>query len=500
MAAGVDTGQDGLVLNSVLCFAQSKFGVIGYDRMKKLLFDFYGSRPELITEAKKRLLADGNALTLQNMLPRFPDRQGINKYENEVKDILDLFTLLDQMKAVDALPIYVTDDVDAAPRVSLEVGDMKLLMYKLDRMEMCMKEMQGAIHRLYSECPPGLVIQGPKDAPNNHSSHTAQRSSTPAHAVVQTTSNQARVYETDQSNGRNTSKNPASQRTWAQRASNGRNDVTTHGNRFDGYDSTNEDDEEYVLAMTRRQKRRRLRSRAMNNDNVLRTGQSQFIADPRQSHSEARADVGDGRRNRQQLQQTKRSKYQPLLYGLHQSSSGGESREPSLRAAKTLKSVYCVDNVSDQYDCAALATYLIKHGVRVITCYEVKPRTTRWQRSHKIQPDHKAFRVCINRADNSRFLDASLWPLDITVSRWYSKKDQNENAEQNDAQAAHDEHTLSGLRLHTESADLTSLADQETVGDRDQAAEPLEQTVIEVDLDGTMMSGQIGEKSTNTSN
>ena len=55
--------------------------------------------------------------------------------------------------------------------------------------------------------------------------------------------------------------------------------------------------------------------------------------------------------------------------------------------------------------------------MRVLSCFEVKPRTARWQRSRGIIPDHHAFRVCIiNRADTERFLDETKWPSDVIVS------------------------------------------------------------------------------------
>jgi len=47
---------------------------------------------------------------------------------------------------------------------------------------------------------------------------------------------------------------------------------------------------------------------------------------------------------------------------------------------------------------------------------------SKWQRLNKVIPNHRAYRVCINKADMKKFLTASLWPNDITISSWYSKK------------------------------------------------------------------------------
>jgi len=89
-------------------------------------------------------------------------------------------------------------------------------------------------------------------------------------------------------------------------------------------------------------------------------------------------------------------------------------------AAKPFKAVYCIDNVVMTCGVADLVSFVSGLGVRVVTCYEVDARLTAWQRKRKdFKPDHRTFRICINRADIKPFLKADAWPTDVVVSRWY---------------------------------------------------------------------------------
>jgi hypothetical protein len=81
--------------------------------------------------------------------------------------------------------------------------------------------------------------------------------------------------------------------------------------------------------------------------------------------------------------------------------------------------VYCVDNVGMATGENELVEFVSSLGVRVITCHEVKPRQSAWQRKKKISPSNRAFRLCINRADNNLFLQENVWPSDILISKWY---------------------------------------------------------------------------------
>ena len=93
----------------------------------------------------------------------------------------------------------------------------------------------------------------------------------------------------------------------------------------------------------------------------------------------------------------------------------------SVMAAKPYKSIYCVDNVDMSVDADKLTSFVSSLGVRVLSCYEVKPRMSVRQRLRGITPDHRTFRLCINRADNNTLLQAESWPSDVSIYRWIFK-------------------------------------------------------------------------------
>lgn len=78
----------------------------------------------------------------------------------------------------------------------------------------------------------------------------------------------------------------------------------------------------------------------------------------------------------------------------------------SIVAAKPYKSVYCVENIDASVDAHKLISFVSSLGVRVFSCFEVKPRMSARQRLHGITPSHKTFRLCINRADNNTLLQS----------------------------------------------------------------------------------------------
>jgi len=113
---------------------------------------------------------------------------------------------------------------------------------------------------------------------------------------------------------------------------------------------------------------------------------------------------------------------EPLLIGMRTSLPAAGDGTVHVTGAKPFKAVYCIDNVSQTIDVQSLTAFVSGLGVRTISCYEVNPRMTRWQKEHNIEADHKTFRLCINKADNSRLLKANRWPADVTVSEWFFKK------------------------------------------------------------------------------
>ena len=99
-----------------------------------------------------------------------------------------------------------------------------------------------------------------------------------------------------------------------------------------------------------------------------------------------------------------------------------------LTAAKPLlgKAVFCVDNVSKDVTADDVKQFVVRMGVRVLECNDAKPRRSRKQKANDEVPDHKAFYLCINKADTDLLLDPSKWPADVTVSAWFFRKKDDE--------------------------------------------------------------------------
>jgi len=118
---------------------------------------------------------------------------------------------------------------------------------------------------------------------------------------------------------------------------------------------------------------------------------------------------------------TRKLSHQPLMIGMRAPRPTGNS-VLQIAAARTLKSVYCVDNVNKSFDESALMKFV--SGLARCPCSDMLQS---WQREHGIKPDCKAFRICINCADNAKFLNETKWPADITILRWFSIRTNNAN-------------------------------------------------------------------------
>jgi hypothetical protein len=87
--------------------------------------------------------------------------------------------------------------------------------------------------------------------------------------------------------------------------------------------------------------------------------------------------------------------------------------------AEVRKIVYYVDNFAammPEDEFAEFVSHVI--GVTPLSVFRVKPRLRRFD---GFKTNRSAFRVCINAADGTVFLNPERWPDGITVSRWMFK-------------------------------------------------------------------------------
>ena len=83
-----------------------------------------------------------------------------------------------------------------------------------------------------------------------------------------------------------------------------------------------------------------------------------------------------------------------------------------------------MDNINPAIDVDKLRGFVSKMNVKVISCFEVKPRRQR----HEVDPvvDRKAFRLCIDSDDCERMLVDSHWPESVVISEWYFQQSTGE--------------------------------------------------------------------------
>jgi len=141
-----------LILNPLLCFANSKISKVDVKRIKSAVNAKYS--PVVISEAKAQLLKDCTLLTLPKPLGRYPDRHGENKTVSEINDIVDILLHLDECKALTALPRYVSDNSDLFPSLPLDDGELAFLFAKIDKLEEIIVGLKDAVYTMSAMIAP----------------------------------------------------------------------------------------------------------------------------------------------------------------------------------------------------------------------------------------------------------------------------------------------------------------------------------------------------------
>ena len=195
----------------------------------------------------------------------------------------------------------------------------------------------------------------------------------------------------------------------------------------------NDDENDFTVVESRRKKRRRKR-----NSQSPPGDQQQHLPSPsrRQQQQQQHGRETTAAPHHPLISNSKNSyasavnSKKPLIVGKLRSPSAvttpdRQSMTGKLSAAKPLfgRAMFCIDNVNKEVSEADVERFVKSRlGVRVLACNETKPRRTYRQIRNNIMPDHKAFYLCINKADTELLLDPDKWPSDVSVSAWYFKK------------------------------------------------------------------------------
>jgi len=408
-----------VVLCDPLCFVVNKYGKTDVKALSSTLFDFYST--DVLSDAKKRLLVDIDMLNLTSKRPHIPHRRdGDGRLQKEVDDILLLVNYLDEQKALDSLPKYVSGSPDNMPSLRLYEGDIGGLMTLLHSISHKVTEFGSALSaitrdvRTLQQAISPESIQGRAPVVNTRSTTADCNSYT-------TTASAGAAYQRDFPplpgdcetavgvTDRNVDCQSATATSWALQVST----PVCSGNRFAAL-STDDDDHQqsqqpFTTVVHSRRTKRRQRSSSQEH-------QQQRQPQPQRQASTAAT---------QQQPPTASTRRAPTLFGKSTTTS-------TITAARKLckKSVFCVDNVVTSCTVNDIRSFVEGLNVEVISCFETNPRR-RPHESVESTVDRKAFRICINDNNRQEFLDPTVWPDSISVSDWFFRG-RNANANAND--------------------------------------------------------------------
>ena len=459
MATGLLTRD--LAINALLCFTISKRRKLSEKVLKGIILDFY-SIDEVVT-AKKRLISDVELFSADSTsFPRFADRAGDNRFEREVSDLLKILNLIDERNIGIKLPTYVTDDYEKMPSVKLDDGDLRYLLAKMDKMALTIQGLQATINSVHAMVSkPSATIRQPVNyndtvpvipAPQPTTSTTTvitDASSCWSRPLTSTTKQHDVPSVAASMNQPSYSLNALSQSA-VQPSADLRSSWADAPGSYTGTstgDSCNELDG--FQFQGRKRRRTRTHSNVPRGQPGGQPSAATYLATEERVPSmyiqgQSTLLPGGARPKTTTDEQSKlapaavfgRHFKKPLIVGKSSKIVGINGIEvnngvPTVSAARPFKSIYCVDNVSASCSEHDLAEFVTGLGVRVLSCFEVLSRFSRGQKKRQTDnmqpyiPCSKAFRLCINRADNDLLLRADAWPNDITLSKWYFVKEAN---------------------------------------------------------------------------
>ena len=181
-------------------------------------------------------------------------------------------------------------------------------------------------------------------------------------------------------------------------------------NRFSALTST--DDERDAESFSEYHSRRSLKRMRQSSQQLQSTTYSQ------PQHSEEQSRV-----HKQSIGQQRR-RGNRLIKG----SSSAVIQGLSAATELVNKSVFCIDNLHPRVDVQQLSNFVRKLGVKVLSCYQIKPRRQR----NEVEPivDRAAFRLCIDSAYREQLLVSGQWPHSVTISDWYYIKPGTDRGQQ----------------------------------------------------------------------
>jgi len=279
-----------VVLCNVLCFVVNKLSYTPLKTLRMVLSDFYSA--DMLASAKILLMEDTDTLNLATKRPYIPlRRDGDGRLAREVDDNLSLLTFLDEQKALEQLPLYVSDGPDNMPSVRLYEGDLFALTKWMKSMDERMHSLELALAGISTDvrktqvwpCLPEPDVRCQPQVQSATSVYVCETQSARQPTALSTGPTSA---------GNSASTVPVSVSTLATAAASSWATMTSspfaHKNRYVPLGSTTDDDgcmneqqEPFTTVQPRRQKRSLRRSSSTHENNA--TGQSVKLVQQRRA-------------------------------------------------------------------------------------------------------------------------------------------------------------------------------------------------------------------------
>jgi len=135
------------VIDEALCFLFHNFSKVTISELKAVTVNFYNdeelekSREILLKATKDAIRGDND----DGGIPRMAKRQGINKKNAVVDDILTLISIADERNLFSAFPCFVARDLSRIPSLSTDSVNTVSLMKKVEEMEIRLRSVETSV-------------------------------------------------------------------------------------------------------------------------------------------------------------------------------------------------------------------------------------------------------------------------------------------------------------------------------------------------------------------
>lgn len=418
--------QPDLIVNELLCYSIYKLdkAKLNVKALKSIILSFFSL--EVVAVAKDLLVNSIDSLNVGKW-PRPPRRrtdskETDNKLKNHVDDLVSMLSYIEDQKLFPRLPVFVAVNIDMIPSDALTDGDASGI---IDNLEEVNNKLDDIVEKLSThesmtktlldniiQCK--SVMTDSAKAPPQPPLYRMNRSGG-ADFIAQPSRASTAPDGSLTTNPTSGSVNPAtasSSRRW-------------EGQPVQPTASAIDDDFSETISKKRR---RQLTAEARRDDMARRDN----TASESEDASNLRHDAQNERAGRPRRDA---SSIRPNRVGL--STQPGSA----LKAASDLvkRKVFCVNNASCRTTCEDMTSFIANLQVRCLSCFDAK--------SHF--KNAKAFRICINDLDKSKFLDMNMWPTGIVIRDWSFKGTNQSEARNHTADpSTADEHVSNENAMH----------------------------------------------------